>query len=218
MSTSVATGTRGQVRRNLRVAWIGAAVIILLVAMGLNTKVVGISSQVAAQPGAFDPAAYGVAEFPKVQSQIESRAVDAATLAAAIAKDQTAAGTKYGVPGQIGPEFSVKFTGVAGKAIFGVYTINVPGVSNTVTVRVQTGPAINGTDVRDATGTINFGQFTNQIDYQNAGSALNNEVKSQILAKVDTAKLTGKTVSVVGAFQLVVPNSWLITPVKLQVQ
>jgi predicted lipoprotein len=87
-----------------------------------------------------------------------------------------------------------------------------------VTLRVQTGPAINGTDVRDATGTIDFSQFTNQIDYQNAGSSLNNEVKKQVLAKVDTAKLTGKTISVVGVFQLVVPNSWLITPVSLQVQ
>ncbi|WP_419759341.1 DUF2291 family protein [Acidisoma sp.] len=218
MSTSVATDTRRQAKPKLRAVWAAVAVIVLLVAMGLNTKVVSLRSQVAAQPGAFDPAAYGEAEFPKIQSLIESHAVDAATLAAAIAKDSAAAGTKYGVPGEIGPEFSVKFTGVAGKAMFGVYTINVPGVSPGVTVRVQTGPAINGTDVRDATGTINFGQFTNQIDYQNAGSALNNEIKSQVLAKVDTAKLTGKTVSVVGAFQLVVPNSWLITPVKLQVQ
>jgi len=218
MSTSAATATRRPPRPNLRAVWAAAVVIILLVAMGLNTKVVSLKSQVAAQPGAFDPAAYGVAEFPKIQSLIESHAVDAAALAAAIAKDPTAAGTKYGVQGEIGPEFSVKFTGVAEKATFGVYTINVPGVSNTVTVRVQTGPAINGTDVRDATGTINFGQFTNQIDYQNAGSALNNEVKKEVLAKVDTAKLTGKTVSVVGVFQLIVPNSWLITPVKLDVQ
>lgn len=218
MSSSSATATRRPARTNLRAVWVVGAVIILLVAMGLNTKVVSIRSQVAAQPGAFDPAAYGVAEFPKIQSQIEGRAVDAATLAAAIAKDATAAGTKYGVPGEIGPEFSVKFTGVAEKATFGVYTINVPGVSPGTTIRVQTGPAINGTDVRDATGTINFGQFTNQIDYQNAGSALNNEIKSQVLTKADAAKLTGKTVSVVGAFQLVVPNSWLVTPVKLQVQ
>ena len=218
MSTSAATETRRPPRPNLRAIWVAGVVIILLVAMGFNTKVVSISSQVAAQPGAFDPASYGASEFPKIQSQIESRAVDAATLAAAIAKDSTAAGTKYGVPGEIGPEFSVKFTGVAEKATFGVYTINVPGVSPGVTLRVQTGPAINGTDVRDATGTISFGQFTNQIDYQNAGSALNNEIKSQVLTKVDTTKLTGKTLSVVGAFQLVVPNSWLITPVKLQVQ
>jgi predicted lipoprotein len=215
MSTSAAIR---QPKRNLRAVSIAAVVIVLLVTMGLNTKVVSISSQVAAQPGAFDPAAYGAAEFPKVQSEIEKRAVDAATLAAAIAKDSAAAGAKYGVPGEIGPEFSVKFTGVAQKATFGVYTIAVPDVSKSVTLRVQTGPAINGTDVRDATGTISFGQFTNQIDYQNAGSALNNEVKKQVLAKVDTGKLTGKTISVVGVFQLVVPNSWLITPVKLEVQ
>jgi predicted lipoprotein len=206
MSISAAKATR----KPSRSIWIAGAVVVLLVAMGWNTKVVSIRSQVAAQPGAFDPASYGLAEFPKVRSQIVSRAVDAATLAAAIAKDSTAAGTKYGVPGEIGPEFSVKFTGVAEKATFGVYTINVPGVSNTVTVRVQTGPAING--------AITFGQFTNQIDYQNAGSALNSEVKTQVLAKVDTAKLTGKTVSVVGVFQLVVPNSWLITPVTLEVR
>ena len=218
MSSSAATATRRPAKSNLRAPIIAGAVIVLIVAIGFNTKVVSISSQVAAQPGAFDPAAYGASEFPKIQSEIDGRAVDAATLAAAIAKDAPAADTKYGVPGEIGPEFSVKFTGVAEKATFGVYTINVPGVSPGTTVRVQTGPAINGTDVRDATGSINFGQFTNQIDYQNAGSALNNEVKSQILAKVDPAKLTGKTVSVVGAFQLVVPNSWLITPVKLQVQ
>jgi predicted lipoprotein len=218
MSTSAAPAARRPAKRNRRPIWAAAVVIVLLVAMGLSTKVVSLSSRVAAQPGAFDPAAYGASEFPKIQSQIEARAVDAATLAAAIAKDATAAGTKYGVPGEIGPEFSVKFTGVAQKAIFGVYTIDVPGVSPAVTLRVQTGPAINGTDVRDASGSIDFSQFTNQIDYQNAGSALNNEMKQQVLAKVDTANLAGKTVSVVGVFQLVVPNSWLITPVKLEVQ
>jgi predicted lipoprotein len=218
MSSTAANATTRRTRPSLKLGVGVVCVILLLVAMALNTKVVNINSQVAAQPGAFDPAAYGAAQFPKIQSEIESRAVDAATLAAAIAKDPTAAGTKYGVQGEIGPEFSVKFTGVAGAQTFGVYTISVPGVSNSVTVRVQTGPAINGTDVRDATGSITFGQFTNQIDYQNAGSALNNEVKSQVLAKVDTAKLTGKTVSIVGVFQLVVPNSWLITPVRLDVQ
>jgi predicted lipoprotein len=85
-------------------------------------------------------------------------------------------------------------------------------------IRVQTGPAIYGTDLRDATGTISFGQFVNQIDYQNAGSALNREMKKQILSKIDTATLAGKTVSIVGAFKLTNPNNWLVTPVKLDVQ
>jgi predicted lipoprotein len=83
---------------------------------------------------------------------------------------------------------------------------------------VQTGPAINGTDLRDATGTITFEQFTNQIDYQNAGSALNKEMKAQVLSKIDNGNLTGKTLSVVGVFQLINPNSWLVTPVRLDVQ
>ena len=85
-------------------------------------------------------------------------------------------------------------------------------------VRIQTGPAINGTELRDATGTVSFGQFTNQIEYQNAGSALNNEMKKAILAPIDTDALAGKTVSVVGAFRLINPKSWLVTPVRLEVQ
>jgi predicted lipoprotein len=201
----------------LRRLLIGAAAVVVVVAMIFSVKVVKIDSQAAAAPGAFDPAAYGAKEFPKVRAQIEKRAVDAATLAAAIAKNSDAAAKQYGVPGVIGTEYAVKFTGLAGKDTYGDYTMTIPGVPSSVIVRVQMGPAINGTAVRDATGSITFGQFTNQIDYQNAGSALNNEIKKHVLAKLDTMKLTGKTITVVGAFQYVVPNSWLITPVKVEV-
>ena len=83
---------------------------------------------------------------------------------------------------------------------------------------MQTGPAITGTDLRDATGKIAFGQFSNQIDYQNAGSALNKEMKLQVLSKIGTSNLTGKTISVVGVFELTDPNDWVVTPVKLTVQ
>lgn len=196
----------------------GAAAAILVVAMALNVKVVKLGSEAAAPPGAFNPEAYGQSTFPKVQAEIEKRAVDAATLAAALAQNADDAAKKYGVPATIGTEYSVKFTGVAGKENYGVYYVKIPGVPDAITVRVQMGPAVNGTAVRDATGTITFGQFTNQIDYQNAGSALNNEIKKQVLSKIDAKALSGKTITVVGAFQSVVPNSWLITPVKVEVQ
>ena len=130
-----------------------------------------------------------------------------------------AAGKQYGVAGGgIGPEISVKFDGVAGSEDAGIYTVKVPNVPDSVVIRVQTGPAINGTDLRDTTGTISFEQFTNQIDYQNAGYAINTAMKKAVLSKVDTAKLTGKTISVVGVFQLINPNGWLVTPVKLDVK
>jgi predicted lipoprotein len=216
MSAYAAISRRAKPRFRLAVA--AMSIVILLAAMALSTKVVKIGSAADAQPGAFSAADYGKSEFPKVQAAIEGRAVDAAVLAVAIAKNQAAAEKAYGVPGDIGPEISVKFTGIAGKSNSGIYAVKVDGVPSTVLIRVQTGPAINGTDLRDATGTIAFGQFTNQIDYQNAGSALNKEMKKQILSKVEAAKLTGKTVSVVGAFQLINPNGWLVTPVKLDVQ
>ncbi len=194
-----------------------AAILVLVVAMALDTRVVRIGSPTAAQPGAFSAAEYGRSEFPKVRAAVESRAVDAATLAAAIARDPVAAAKQYGVAASGGAEMAVRFTGVAGREDSGVYDVAVAGVPDTVAIRVQTGPAINGTDLRDATGTISFGQFTNQIAYQNAGAALNKEMKREVLSKVEVGKLAGRTVSVVGAFQLVGPESWLVTPVTLDV-
>ena len=203
---------------NLRLIIASAAGVVLIVAMALSTKVIKIDSAANVKSGDFAAATYGTSEFSKVQAGVDKRAVGAATLASAIAKDPAAAGKQYGIATGAGPEFSVKFTGVAGKDDLGTYDVTVPGVPKSVVIQVQTGPAIIGTDLRDATGTINFGQFNNQIDYQNAGAALNTEMKKQILSKVDAANLKGKTISVVGAFQLSDPKSWLVTPTKLDVK
>ncbi|MFC5500711.1 DUF2291 family protein [Lysinimonas soli] len=196
----------------------GAVIIVLLIVMALSTRVVSTVSAAGQQTGAFSADSYGKTEFPKVQAAIEKKATDARTLAAAIAADRTAAAKKYGVPAGTGPEFSVKFTGVVGAGSLGVYPVTVAGMPASVLIRIQTGPAINGTDLRDAPGTIQYGQFVNQIDYQNAASALNKQMKASVLASVDTANLVGKTVTVIGAFQLINPNGWLVTPAKLSVQ
>jgi predicted lipoprotein len=203
---------------SIRTIVVAIAALVLIVAMALDTKVVPIGSD--AQPAAFSPDAFGQSEFPKIQAGIEARAVDAQTLAAAIMKDKEAAAKQYGIASSsgVGAEMSVKFTGVVGEGKSGVYVVAVQGIPDTITIKVQTGPAINGTSLRDATGTIQFGQFVNQIEYQNAGAALNKEMKKQVLAKIDTANLTGKTIAVVGAFKLINPKNWLVTPVKLDVQ
>ena len=225
MSFQPGMATNIRAKSRLRLVIISAATLALVAAMALDTKVVKIGSAADIAPNTFSPAAFGASEFPKVKSAIEDRAVSAVTLAAAVAKDKDAAGKEYGlepsksgVEASTGPVICVKFTGVAGKGESGEYVFKVEGVPSTLVIRVQTGPAIYGTDLRDATGTISFGQFVNQIDYQNAGSALNREMKKQILSKIDTATLAGKTVSIVGAFKLTNPNNWLVTPVKLDVQ
>ncbi len=199
--------------------WIGiAAAVVLVGAMALDTTVVRIGSESDVRVQKFSPEAFGAEQFPIIKADVEARAVDAVTLAAAIAADKKAAGEKYGVATSTGPVIPVSLTGVVGERKSNYNVVAVEGLPEELVVRVQTGPALNGTDLRDATGKIEFGQFTNQIEYQDAGSAINNEVKKTVLAGIDPASLAGKTISVVGVFKLVNPKSWIVTPVRLDVK
>ena len=209
-----------RIKPNARIALGAAATVVLVAAMALDTKMVKVGSSADVQAGGFSADSYGRNEFPKVRDAIEKKAVDAVTLATAIAKDQDGAQKQYGVAADAGPEFAVTFTGKVGKKDedSGADAVAIDGMPDTVHVMIQTGPAITGTDLRDGTGLIAFGQFSNQIDYQNAGSALNKTMKSEILSKIDTASLEGKTVTVVGVFQLTDPGTWLVTPVRIDVR
>ena len=195
-----------------------AAAVVLVGTMAFDTKIVQIGSEADVQVQKFSPEAFGTEQFPLIKQSVETRAVDAVELAQAIAADKKAASEKYGVKTSTGPVFPVKFTGVIGERKANYSVIAVEGLPAELTLRVQTGPALNGTDLRDATGQIEFGQFKNQIEYQDAGSAINNEVKKVVLGDLDPASLSGKTVSVIGVFKLVNPKSWIVTPVRFDVQ
>ena len=206
-------------RRANRGRLVAAAVaVIVLAVIAFDTKVVRIGSGEDVANQVFSPETFGTTEFPKIRDNLAKRAVDAKTLAAAIAADKNAAAKQYGVAAGVGTVMPVSFTGVVGEGKSGIYNVAVEGVPEEVRIRLQTGPAINGTDLRDATGEIQFGAFKNQIEYQNAGAGINNAMKKEVLAGIDTASLSGKTVSVVGAFTLVNPKNWLVTPVELKVQ
>jgi predicted lipoprotein len=217
-STRTARSGRNANRKRNRTIATVAVLAVLLVAMGLSTKVVGADSDLGAGPEAFSAEAWGAENFPAIQEGIAERAVPADELAAAILADPAAAGAEYGVDAGTGPEISTTFTGTVGAGEAGIYPVTVEGVPSDVLIRIQTGPAINGTDLRDATGTVEFGQFTNQIDYQDAASALNEQLKATVLDGVDTTALEGQTIEVTGAFQLINPAGWLVTPSDLVVQ
>ncbi|WP_062226083.1 DUF2291 family protein [Aureimonas frigidaquae] len=207
---------RGFLRpRNIVLTVAGLA---LVAAMALDTTVVEIGADSASRAQGFSAQTYGPQEFPRIQTAIEGKAADAVALATQIAQDKDAAVAAHGTPSGVGPVMAVTFTGVAGEARSGVYTVAIDGMPEGTNVRVQTGPAINGTELRDAPGDIAFGQFTNQIEYQNAGAALNDEMKRQVLEGVDTTALTGKTIEVTGVFRLINPKNWLVTPVRMAVR
>lgn len=202
---------------NRTVLWSAVAAVVVIGAIGFDTKVVTIGSDGDVRQQAFSPESYGASEFPKIKASVEERAADAVEVGQALASDKDAAGKKYGV-GNVNPVIPIKFTGTVEERKSNYNVIKVDGLPEGMAIRVQTGPAVNGTDLRDATGTIEFGQFKNQIEFQNAGSALNNEMKKQVLQGVDVNNLVGKTVSVTGVFKLVNPKNWLVTPVGFEVK
>ncbi|PZG19093.1 DUF2291 domain-containing protein [Nonomuraea aridisoli] len=172
----------------------------------------------AGEQAKFDPAKYGAQTYePKVVPAIQEKAVDIVTLQKAIAADPDAAGQKYGARDGTGPySFAVSLTGTAGKPESGLLEVKVPELDDDTRVSVQIGPAINGTALRDAVGFIKFGQFTNQVEYADAATALNNQVKAKVLASLDPDALEGKKVTVVGAMTPLTADVLTVTPISIE--
>jgi predicted lipoprotein len=191
---------------------------VVLVAVFFNVKVVSIADATAASPDAFDPASFAADNFSsEIVPQIEDEAVPLATLLTDLeaGADEADFGNSSGTASSF--SFPVTFTGVAGTPAAGVVPIAVEGVPAGVTVQLQVGPALNGTALRDVTGTISFDQFTNQLEYQQVGTELNNQVKATVLDSLDVASIAGKTVTVTGAYTRVNPALVSVVPVTLEV-
>ena len=203
-------------RRGLMISL--AAAVVVLGAIGFDTKVVRIGAGQDGSPQAFSPDKFGQEQFPRIQELVVKRAIDAPTLASAVLADKAAAIKQYGTESSTGAILPVRLSGVAGESKSGVYDLKIEGVPDDIHVRVQTGPAINGADLRDAQEDIKFGQFKNQIEYQDAGSGINRAMKKAVLDPIDAANLSGKTIDLVGVFRLINPKNWVITPVKVAVK
>ena len=195
----------------------GVALIVLLGAIALDTTAVRIGSDEDIREQAFDPDIFGQEQFPRIREFVAERAPEAADLAQALADDRSAAIEAYGTMAGVFPVMALRLSGVVGEGRSGIFNVDVDGLSG-VTIRVQTGPAINGTELRDVVGDIEFGAFTNQIEYQDAGSGINRAMASDVLDGLEREALSGTTISVTGAFTLINPANWLVTPVALEVQ
>ena len=158
----------------------------------------------------------------KVLPAVDKNAVEAATLLDAIATNPDEAAKKYAKVSGTGaaPAFLIKgqgrVTAIDTSAPTGPVTVALAGDPGK-TVTLVTGPVIAGTAIRDAVGFITFGQFTNQIDYADVATQLNDRVRSDVAAKLDKASLTGKTLTFEGAFSLLSPTVISVVPTTAQV-
>lgn len=197
---------------------VAGAAVAVLVLIALDSTVVTVGSDQDVRQQAFAPDSYGNSEFPRIQEAVKERALDASLLLSALTDDKKAATETHATMAGAFPVFPVKFEGVVGEGASGIFNVAVEGLPKGTRVRVQTGPAINGTELRDITGDIEFGAFKNQIEYQDAGAGINRAMSSAVLADLNRDALAGKTVSVVGVFKLINPKNWLVTPVDLVVK
>lgn len=217
MSTSAVAGTGGRRRPSARLIGIAVAVLVV-VAIALDTAYEDPDTQITASGRpAFDPASYGEETYPKAVDTLEKDATPVPQLLADLRKDQEGASERLGHRQGNSPySFAVSGEGVAGKVKDGVLPVKVNGVPKATVVAIQTGPALPGTAIRDAVGFIEFGQFLNQVEYADAATALNNQVKAQLLNDLEPTSLEGKKVRFLGAFTLLAPTAVTITPVQLE--
>jgi predicted lipoprotein len=211
------TVTTRAAKATRRRAFIAVGAVLLVGAIALDSKIVTIGSDEDLRQQVFDPDRFGRQSFPSIQSQMIERAPDAATLAQELAADKKAAVAKYGTSAGAFAVMPVSFTGSVGEGKSGIFTIAVDGLPDGTAIRVQTGPAINGTELRDFPGDIEFGAFKNQIEFQDAGAGINRAMAAEVLADLDRDTLTGKTIVVTGAFTMINPKNWLVTPVSFEV-
>lgn len=207
-------------QRRFRVRpWMIAALaaLIVVVLAGLSTKVVSTDEADAAAGDGFDPATYAAERFDEIAAQVKADAIPLTELLDALAAgaDEADFGNTSGASSAFA--FPVTFDAVAGALTAPVLPLSVEGVDPAVAVQLQVGPALNGTALRDVTGTISFNEFTNQLEYQEVATQLNDLVRERVLVDFDAAAAAGKTLRITGAFLRVNPALVSVVPLAIEV-
>ena len=173
-----------------------------------------------AASGGFNPARQVAGIWDsKVIPFLEMRAGPFQDVSALAKSDLDAAAAKYGHKEKEGSApwtFAAKVSGTIIKAETasraGYLDTDVDG-DGKADVRIQIGPVIRGTAIRDSLDFVNFNEFKNQIQWAEFGKAFNTHVNGLTLEKLPRDGLEGKKVEALGAYPL--PSSGqpaLLTP------
>lgn len=195
-------------------------VLALLVLPLTGCKIVQIADQQAAAPAGFDAASYVEQIWDsQVLPHFASTARPVGEVLPAIAADFSTAGEQFGYrPGE-GSPWSFVVTGegkVSAKnteSRAGTLDVTVEGMAEPVVLQI--GPVIRGNAVRDALPFVSFKDFTNQIEFANAGKALTARALSGFGPGVEAIKV-GDDISFAGAISMSsASDAVVVTPVEL---
>jgi predicted lipoprotein len=155
---------------------------------------------------------------------IEKRAGDFNQVQSLIAASPNDAGAKFGhreKEGNAPWTYVVKFEGkiVAADTQSRAATIDIDiDCDGKADAKVQIGPALRGTALRDSLDIVNFNEFKNQIEWAQFGKAFNEKVNASLLQALPRDGLVGKMVKVTGAFPMPTSSQLpLVTPATLTI-
>lgn len=173
--------------------------------------------------GTFDAHAYAAELWTgKGRSYLIESARPLPEVLAAIARNLDDAGKEYGFrPAAEGAAWTFV---VSGEGVIvskntqsraGTLIVRIGETDQSAEVTIQIGPVVRGNAVRDALPFVSFKDFTNQLEYADAGKALTALAMESVtlgVASIDA----GKLVAFVGAFSLkAADEKLLITPISL---
>ncbi len=189
-------------RSRTRARLIGAVVlVVLVVAMALNTKFLTPAEVAAIAPKPFDPAQVATDLYGQAEQDLPGRAQPLGEVVPAMQADVAAAAEEYEAtrPAEGAYVFPVELTGTVAEASDASLRVQVDGVPAQTPVLVPLSTAVNGTVIRDVMG-FKFADAPGQTDYQYVGDELKKLMLAQIESAVqDPASLKGKQVTVLGA-------------------
>ncbi|WP_275785152.1 DUF2291 family protein [Pararhizobium gei] len=159
--------------------------------------------------GGFDPARQ-VADIwdAKVVPFLDKRAGAFQDVSSLSASDLDAAAAKYGhkekdstAPWTFAAKISGTIVKAETKSRAAYLDTDVDG-DGKADVRIQIGPVIKGTAIRDSLDFVNFNEFKNQIQWAEFGKAFNTHINGVTLEKLPREGLEGKKVEALGAYPL----------------
>lgn len=109
-------------------------------------------------------------------------------------------------------------TGVDQTKKAGFATLKVSGYEGPVVVKLQVGPVYKGSAVRDCLSFIKYEDYKNQVDWAKVSQAIHDVISKDVIAPLDIANLTGKTITFTGCFTVSGDKEILITPVTAAVK
>lgn len=160
----------------------------------------------------------------KVLPYLDKKAGPFQEVAALAASNLEAAGAKYGhkekqgsAPWTFAARLSGAIVAAETKSRSAYVEVDVDG-DGKADARVQIGPAIRGTAIRDSLDFVNFNEFKNQIEWAQYGKSFNTHVSGLVLEKLSRDALVGKKVEAVGAYPLPAKGQLpLFVPVQMTV-